>query len=181
MNKKSKRNIYTHTIDLSPLIIKNAPADEFRKKLEEISYRGYEVEQLSDGRKIVITKPGGKFVYGTVKREDFMVWVYDEKEASLWLISHKNIFEDLEAKAIFNRDETVKIITALERVYAGEEPDDVLKTMKIENPCGESPELLMKTYKWIWGQEDCNYPTGDGRKRSMAYIRGIKEKILKQD
>ncbi|MCM8801609.1 MAG: hypothetical protein NC912_06425 [Candidatus Omnitrophica bacterium] len=49
--------------------------------------------------KIVITKPGGKFSFGVIKRDDFMVWVYNKKEETLWLISHKNIFDDLEEKA----------------------------------------------------------------------------------
>ena len=40
-------------------------------KLIDLPYRGYEVEELSDGRKIVITKPGGKSVYGRPKKEDF--------------------------------------------------------------------------------------------------------------
>jgi len=72
-----KRNIYTHEIELINLKIKNRPREEFRKLLEKVKYRGYEVEQLVDGKKIVITKPGGKFVFGRVKREDFMVWVYN--------------------------------------------------------------------------------------------------------
>lgn len=60
--KKKKRNEYKHSIDLKTLKILNASRDDFRKKLEEIPYRGYEVEQLSDGRRIVIAKPGGKSV-----------------------------------------------------------------------------------------------------------------------
>ena len=69
-----KRNIYTHEIKLEKLAIRNKPRDEFRQLLENVKYLGYEVENISDGRKIVITKPGGKFVYGSVKRKDFMVW-----------------------------------------------------------------------------------------------------------
>lgn len=70
---KKKKNLYQHKIDLVNLKIKNRPSEEFRKLLEDIQYRGYEVEELSDGRKIVITKPGGKYVYGKVRREDFIV------------------------------------------------------------------------------------------------------------
>jgi hypothetical protein len=47
--KKKKRNEYKHSIDLKSLKILNAPREDFRKKLEGIPYRGYEVEQLSDG------------------------------------------------------------------------------------------------------------------------------------
>ena len=46
------KNIYTHSIDLKKIRIKNAPRDEFAKKLIELPYRGYEVESISDGRNI---------------------------------------------------------------------------------------------------------------------------------
>ncbi len=169
--RKSKRNIYTHTIDLTDLVIKNTRKEEFKEKLEQIAYRGYQVEQISDGRKIVITKPGGKFIFGTVKREDFMVWIYDPEEKTLWLISHKDIFEDLKTKSVKNTAETLTIIEALEKVYNGEEPDDVLKSTKLQNPGGELPEVLLKAYKWIWGQEDVNYPNGKGRAMSWEGLK----------
>jgi len=175
--KKNRKNIYKHEIDLASLTIKNRPREEFRKLLEEIKYRGYEVEQLKDGRKIVITKPGGKFVFGKVKREDFMVWVYNPSESTLWLISHKDIYEDLKEKGEINPEETIKIIDALERVFNGEEPDEVLQTTNLNTVTGELPELLLKAYKWIWGQEDCNYPEGKGREMSMESIRELKENL----
>lgn len=52
--KKTKKNIYQHEIDLMPLQIKNQDRESFRRVLEKIKYRGYEVEQIKDGRKIVI-------------------------------------------------------------------------------------------------------------------------------
>lgn len=170
-NKKARKNIYTHEIDLKDLKIKNAPRDLFRKELEKIAYRGYEVEAISDGRKIIITKPGGKFIFGTIKREDFMVWIYDHDKKTLWLVSHKNIFEDLEEKGEKNPKDTIEIINALERVYNGEEPDDVLANVNLENPIGEPLEVLLKAYKWIWGQEDVNYPDGKGRAMSWEGIK----------
>jgi len=173
-----KRNIYTHEIELSNLQIKNRPREDFRKLLEKVKYRGYEVEQLSDGRKIVITKPGGKFVFGKVKREDFMVWVYNSSDSTLWLISHKDIYNDLEEKGKANPKATIKIIDALEKVFNGEEPADILKTRKLNTPTGEPPEVLPKAYKWIWGQEDCNYPEGEGREMSMKGIRELRKKLL---
>jgi len=172
-----KRNIYTHEIELINLKIKNRPREEFRKLLEKVKYRGYEVEQLTDGKKIVITKPGGKFVFGRVKREDFMVWVYNPNESILWLISHKDIYNDLEEKGEIDSKETIKIIDALERVFDGEEPDEVLKNCELTISSGEPPEVLLKAYKWIWGQEDCNYPEGEGREMSMKSIKELREKL----
>jgi hypothetical protein len=163
---KLKKNIYKHEIELKDLKIKNRPREEFRKLLEGIKYRGYEVEQLADGRKIVATKPGGKFTFGMIRREDFMVWVYNPNDSTLWLISHKDIYRDLEEKGNANPHETIKIIDALERVFNGKEPDEVIGATNLSNPLGEPPELLLKAYKWIWGQEDCNYPEGKGRAMS---------------
>ncbi|MEW6041160.1 MAG: hypothetical protein AB1633_06530 [Elusimicrobiota bacterium] len=162
---KMKRNIYIHEIELSNLQIKNRPREEFRILLEKVKYRGYEVDQLSDGRKIVITKPGGKRVRGSraIKREDFMVWVYNPNDLSLWLISHEDIYNDLEEKGKFNPKETIKIIDALEEAFNGKEPNEVWESTDLSNPCGEPSEVLLKAYKWIWGQEDCNYPDGKGR------------------
>lgn len=176
-----KKNIYTHTVDLEKLQIKNKFREEFRSLLEKVKYRGYEVEQLADGRKIVITKPGGKFVFGKVKREDFMVWVYNPVDSTLWLISHKDIYNDLEEKGNIDPVGTIKIIDALEKVFKGEEPDDVLRDMKPSSQNGESPEVLLKSYKWIWGQEDCNYPEGEGREMSMKGIRELRERLRKQE
>lgn len=175
-----KKNVYRHEIELTHLKIKNKLREEFRELLEKIKYRGYEVEQLSDGRKIVITKPGGKFTYGKIRREDFMVWVYEPKDSTLWLISHKDIYNDLEEKGKINSRETIKIIDALEKVFNGEEPDDVLRSMKLNNPTGEPPEVLLKAYKWIWGQEDCNYPGGKGREMSMEGIRELRDRLKKR-
>jgi acyl carrier protein len=172
-----KRNIYTHEIELSNLEIKNRPREEFRYMLESVKYRGYEVEKLVDGRKIVITKPGGKFVFGKIRREDLMVWVYNPIDSTLWLISHKDIYNDLEGKGNIDSVETIRIIDALERVFNGEEPDDVLDDLKLNNPIGELPEVLMKAYKWIWGQEDCNYPDGQGRDMSMNDIKALRDRL----
>lgn len=162
----TRRNIYKHTIDLKKLNIKNAKREEFVKKLEEIPYRGYEVENISDGRKIVIVKPGGKQSFGRIRKEDFFVFIYDPKKQTLWQITHKQIFDDILEKSKKNPSETIKILEAFERVYKGDDPDDILKNTSFENPCGENPEALLKAYKWIWGQEDVNYPTGKGRAMS---------------
>ena len=67
------KNIYQHCIDLHKIEIKNSSKEEFTKKLIDLPYRGYEVESLSNGNKIIITKPGGKSVFGRPKKEDFLV------------------------------------------------------------------------------------------------------------
>ena len=173
-----RRNIYTHDIDLKELCIKNASSSDFAKELEKIPYRGYEVENISDGRKIVIVKPGGKQVWGKIRKEDFFVFIYNPKEKSLWQLSHKQIYDDLVEKSKHNRDETIKILKVFEKVYNGEELENILEE-KLPNPIGEEPEVLLKAYKWIWGQEDVNYPTGKGRAMSWEGWEKREDKFVK--
>ena len=142
------KNIYQHNIELEPIRINNADKATFSQKLIDLPYRGYEVEELSDGRKIVITKPGGKSVYGRPKKEDFLVFIYNPNDNTLWQISHKQILEDF-----------INEIRALN--FAS----------------GETPEALIKVYKWIWGQEDVNYPTGEGRLMSWKEYQEIIAKL----
>ena len=68
------KNLYQHSIYLNKICIDNTDKDSFSQKLMNLPYRGYEVEELPDNRKIVITKPGGKNVYRTTQKEDFIVF-----------------------------------------------------------------------------------------------------------
>lgn len=175
-----RRNIYTHSIDLKKLKITNAERSEFARRLEEIPYRGYEVENIADGRKIVIVKPGGKQAWGKMRKEDFFVFIYNPTEQTLWQITHKQIHEDLSEKARADRDATIEILGAFERVYHGEDPDGFLESLALSNPTGEDPEALLKAYKWIWGQEDVNYPTGQGRDMSWEALSELRESLKKR-
>ncbi len=163
----AKKNIYTHTINLAQLNIRNAPRAEFAEKVREIEYRGYEVEQCVDGRKIVITKPGGKRVYGYPKKEDILVFIFNPADSSLWQISHQQILNDITTKCEEDASQGKALIALLERVFNGEEPNDFIDEINVLSfQTGERPEELIKAYKWIWGQEDVNYPNGDGRNMS---------------
>jgi len=177
----AKRNIYKHSIDLKALRIQNAGRTEFAARLETIPWRGYEVEHISDGRKIVIVKPGGKQACGRMRKEDFLVFIHNPLEQSLWQITHKQILEDLNQKAGVDPIATIEILKAFERVYKGEDPDDVLQFARLNNPVGDIPEALLKAYKWIWGQEDVNYPTGKGRDMSWGGIKELLQKLMAQE
>lgn len=170
------KNIYTHTIDLIPLTIKNASRYEFAERVRQIEYRGYEVEQCKDGRKIVITKPGGKkSKYGAPLKEDILVFIYDPSKNTLWQISHKQILKDITKKCTEDTINGRKLINLLERTHRGEEPNDFVDEIHaISFKSGEQPEELIKAYKWIWGQEDVNYPTKEGR----AYSWHAYEKLI---
>lgn len=164
------KNLFNHNVSLIPLNIKNAEQNIFRMQLMNIPYLLYEVEQLSTGEKIVINKPCGKRSFGRLAKNDFMVFIYTPDNEGLWLISHEEILEDLRIKYQTDQKETENIIRGLLDVCNGEEPDNVINKRKIKNINGLESEKLLKVYKWIWGQEDCNYPNAEGRWLSMNAI-----------
>lgn len=164
------KNLFNHNVKLVPLKIENSGREVFSTKLLEVPYLLYEVEQISNGDKIVINKPGGKRSFGRLARNDFMVFIYSPKDEGLWLISHNEILEDLKTKYSTNKVATENIIYGLLDVCNGEEPDTVISKRHLVNVNGIEVETLLKVYKWIWGQEDCNYPTKEGRWLSMNGI-----------
>jgi len=135
-------------VHLMKLKIKNTSPNEFREKVLNIPLLGYEVEELRDGRKIMITKPGGKSV------DNIMVWVYEGETGIHWRPSHRAIRKDLEQKIKFDKDEGLAVLEALERVYKGEDPEDILKNKPGlgANLPGLPADLILKAYKWIWAR-----------------------------
>lgn len=173
------KNLFNHNVQLIPLNIKNAEQNTFRMELMNVPYLLYEVETLSTGEKIVINKPGGKRSWGRLSKNDFMVFIYSPDKEGLWLISHPEILEDLKLKYQADKKEAENIIYGLLDVCNGLEPDNVIINRKLKNIIGIETEKLLKVYKWIWGQEDCNYPTAEGRWLSMNAI--LAEFNLKKD
>lgn len=164
-------NYFSYPVKLVPLSVKNSNRDDFRTQLLNIPYLLYEVEKVSDGTSIVINKPGGKKNFGRMSKNDLQVFIYNPQTSNLWLISHKEISEDLSSKFSISQEKTLTIIKGLYRVCSGEEPDDVISSLKINDDLTDlKVETIYKTYKWIWGQEDCNYPNKKGRWLSMEDI-----------
>lgn len=162
--------VFQYRVNLVPLSIENQNPDAFKKDLLDIPYLLYEVEHLLTGEIIAINKPGGKRNFGRLSRDDFMVFIYNPTEESLWLISHDEISNDIAYKYEYDRRSTVLLIEALYRVCCGDEPDYVMRKMNLRDIAGIPIETILKVYKWIWGQEDCNYPTKAGRWLSMDAI-----------
>ena len=172
------KNIYTHEIDLLSVEIPNMERKQFAQKIVELPYRGYEVEKCHNGHTIVVTKPGGKNVFGTLKREDILVFIQNPKENTLWQISHKQILEDIKLKCEENPIAAKKLLFLLERTLNGEEPNEFVdEILSLQFSVGANPEVLIKAYKWIWGQEDVNYPNGDGRYMSWTPYKELLEKL----
>ena len=164
------RNKFQYKANLIPLHIKNNKQDKFRDELYNIPYLLYEVEQLENGDKVVLNKPGGKRNFGRLSRDDFMVFLYETREDTLWLISHSEISDDIAEKYEYDSSNAYELIKGLYLVCCGEEPDNVIDRLKLKNSVGLPIDAILKLYKWIWGQEDCNYPTKQGRWLSMNGI-----------
>ena len=160
------------------LTIENAERVSFRRALVAIPKGNYEVEQLSDGRTVCIVKPGGKVQEGYA--HDFEVLLCDSAKTQGWRISHTAIYNDVKKKLAANRLNGEQVIKALWEVHDGKEPKEVLAAranLSADLP-GHPAEALLKVYKWVWGQEDCNFPDWPkekGRTLSMDSIEKLLE------
>jgi len=168
MPRERKPAKYPGTMKLVPLKVENCAPDTMRDTLNDVPFLAYHVETLADGRKVCITKPGGKSTWGHMKVNDFMVWVYDENAQERWRISHAEIHKDIEAKLESDARLATKFVDLLHEVCKGAEPDQHTGALRaFDGLPGLPAELILKVYKWIWIQEDCNYPSAQGRWLSM--------------
>lgn len=161
---------FKYKVNLVPLNIPNAEPNSFRDKLNAIPYLLYEVEQISNGNKVVINKPGGKRSFGRLSRNDLMVFIYNPEDEILWLISHSEIFNDLLLKKADDEASAMNLVRGLFAVCCGDDPMITIDVLGLRDTVGLPVETILKVYKWIWGQEDCNYPNQKGRWLSMDAI-----------
>jgi hypothetical protein len=163
---------------MESISIPNCPPDEMRQKVNAIPFLAYHVETLADGRKICITKPGGKRSFGRMMVNDIMVWIYDEAKQDRLRISHGVVQRDVEEKLKADYRNGSALVDLMLRVCNGEEPemlgDEIAGLVGLP---GLSPELILKVYKWIWVQEDCNNPPPrfKGRRMFMDAIVQMRE------
>jgi hypothetical protein len=133
------------------------------EQCNQVPLLGYHVETLADGSKICITKPGGKsFV-------DFQVWVVTP-HGEAWRPSHAEIGDDLRAKCQSDAHGGKEVVRALRKVFEGQDPEEVTRALSptVAKLPGFAPDLILKVYKWIFAQEDCNHPPPRFEGREMA-------------
>lgn len=162
-------------VELHRCRIANTLPEEFREQVLRLPLLAYDMEELRDGRKVVVTKPGGK------STNDIMVWIYEGPDGTHWRPSHGLIHTDLEEKLAYDRAKGLAVVGALEKVFEGTDPEDVIEVGPRlgENLPGLPVDLILKAYKWIWVQEDCNYPPPKfkGRQMSMDGIQDLKQRF----
>lgn len=130
----------------------------WEKGIKHVTRFKYFVEQINDGRRVFLLRP--TFLN---KGIDFQVWVERMEGIEDKRPSHKNIFEDLELKKEENPKEFIQLVKAIDRVCSCEEPEDILKEIKLNFQKGFPPELLLKILKWLFIEQDITYWNYDGR------------------
>jgi len=118
----------------------------------------YFVEKVKDGRRIYLFRP--TFLNKGIDFQVFVERLFDEKDKKP---SHKNIFADLEIKKEENPKGMSELSKAIDRVWNCEEPDEVLKDLKVDFRKGFPVELLLKILKWLFIEQDITYWNYDGR------------------
>jgi len=128
----------------------------------------YFVEKIKDGRRVFLLRP----TYLN-KGIDFQVWVEKMDGSEDKRPSHKDVFHDLELKKKENPKEIALLKNAIKMVWECQEPDTVLKTVKLSFKQGFEPELLLKILKWLFIEQDITYWNYDGRGMLKQHIDEI--------
>ena len=97
---------------------------------------------------------------------------FQELKFNFWKDDNKEYLEseikaDIRKKYEDNNEMTIGLVKGLFYVCNGAEPDLIIERLGLKDTIGIDVETLLKVYKWIWGQEDCNYPKQKGRWLSM--------------
>lgn len=134
---------------------------------EKTSRYIYYVEELEDGSRIYLTRPAY-----LKKGFDFLIHV----ENKVFMNGkdnprHDDIFEDLKRKKKENPDLYKRLHKAMTDVYNCKDPTEVLKELgDLKFQSGFSIELLLKTLKWFFIEQDIRDWNYSGR---MMFKRGL--------
>lgn len=139
---------------------------------DNASHYRYNVETLSDDRRIYLTRPAY-----LKKGFDFRINVEGTTfQTGHEYPKHDDIFDDLRLKKQENPAMCTRLPQALERVYYCEDPGDILPKCKdIKFDLGHPVDLILKVIKWFLIEQyirDWNY---SGR---QMFKNGIDEILL---
>ncbi len=121
------------------------------------SYK-YNVEKTSAGTRIFLIRPAH-----LNKGMDFTVWIEKLNNGKDKRPSHKDIFNDLDIKKEENQKKFILLLQAIDKVWDCDEPDNILKDTNLSFKNGFSVELLLKTLKWLFIEQDVTYWNYSGR------------------
>ena len=118
---------------------------------DNASHYRYNVETLSDGRRIYLTRPAY-----LKKGFDFRINVEGTTfQTSHEYPKHDDIFDDLREKRRRNPAMCKKLHQAIERVYNCEDPGNILpEYIDIKFSTGHPVDLILKVIKWFLIEQD---------------------------
>lgn len=137
---------------------------------EKTSKYHYNVEFLSDGNKIYLTRPvplnkGFDFIVH-VENYSFMNGKDNPK--------HDDISNDLRIKQQENGTKYKQLLVLIDSVFLCNDPVDLLMQYDdLSFHQGFSTELILKVIKWFFIEQDIRYWNWSGRNMLMSGIKGI--------
>ncbi len=139
---------------------------------EDTSRYRYNVETLSDGRRIYLTRPAY-----LKKGFDFRINVEKTTfQTNKEYPKHDDIFADLRLKRQENPSLCKKLHQEIDRVYNCEDPDDILpEYTDIKFNAGHPVELILKVIKWFLIEQDIRDWNYSGRR---MFKSGVDEILL---
>lgn len=141
-------------------------------KGDDASHYRYNVETLSDDRRIYLTRPAY-----LKKGFDFRINV----EGTIFQTGHDypkhdDIFDDLSLKRQENPAMCMRLHQAIEQVYNCEDPEDILpECANIKFNVGHPVDLILKVIKWFLIEQDIRDWNYSGR---QMFKNGIDEILL---
>ncbi len=143
-------------------LLPNGPFDTFPRATLALGDGVHLVERLLDGRYVGVTKPGYK---GT---HDFSVALFErDRETRGRALSHVDMLHDFHRALMADHRLGLQFIDHAFEVFGGAEPPERLPSVETAH----APDFILKSLKWIWAQEDVNYPMPRLQGRKMAGYR----------
>ncbi len=156
--------------------VRMAVVNEFSKekpgkgKDELASRYTYYVETLSDGNRVFLRRPA--FLHNGF---DFVICVENFDFSTMGrkrnYPKHKDIIDDLKSKKTEDESKYMKLISVLEDVYNCK--DICQEEIMIDFVSGYSSELIIKTLKWLFIEQDIRYWNYSGRDMLWNGIKDI--------
>ncbi len=120
----------------------------------------YYVESLSDGSRIYLRRPA--YLHNGF---DFVVCVenynFNPNGRARNCPSHDDIISDLTAKKHADNFSYKLLFSVLTKIYECKHVDEI--EMEIKFSCGYSSEMIIKTLKWLFIEQDIRYWNYSGR------------------
>ena len=121
----------------------------------------YIVEEFVDGGFLAIRKPGYK------NSDDFAVQSLRSDESVETTLSYVDLFRDFHALLEYSADLFSQFYRVTLEVFGGAEPPDAFPLPGLHRP----GDHILKALKWIWAQEDTNYPMPRYQGRKLSGYR----------